>query len=63
MRSENTGVEYGQDFFKRCLRSLADELDLSGAKIDRLDLLDHHEPGQVSIRSQNLDRDGSGSDN
>jgi hypothetical protein len=47
MRSEKTGVKDGQDFFESALRSLADELDLSGAKIDGFDLFNHHEPGQV----------------
>jgi hypothetical protein len=49
MNSENTGVKNRQDFFESALRSLADEFDLSGAKIDGFDLFNHHEPGQVRI--------------
>ena len=31
--------------------SLPDELDFSCAKIDGFDLFDHHEPGQVRVKS------------
>lgn|GEM_PF-6132568 len=49
MRSENTGVKDGQDFFEHARGRLPDQLDLSCAKIDGFDLLDHHEPRQVRI--------------
>jgi len=47
--SEDTGVKDGQDFFEHVPGSLADELDLSCAKIDGFDLLDHDEANQVSV--------------
>ena len=45
----NTGIEYGQDFFKQVHRSLSDASSLACAKIDGFNLFNHNKSGYIRI--------------
>ena len=47
--SINTGIKYGQDFFKKAIGGLTDALGLTCVKIDGFDLLNHDKTGHLWI--------------